>query len=230
MPESSSHPILFVLTGHTRLGDSGQPTGWHASEVTHPFSVFSDAGYDIKFASPGGGKTFPDPGSVDFDDPQNWIWLNDPDWMARTVNTLPVSTLDASDYAAVYFPGGHGTMWDLPDHEGVQHLIRDIWEQGKPVGAVCHGPAALVNTTLSDGSYLVDGKCLAAFTDEEERAVDKDDIVPFLLASKLEQRGAEHQGAGNFESQVVVDGQLVTGQNPASARPLAEAMLELLSG
>lgn len=222
--------ILIVLTGHTRLGDTDQPTGWHAAEVTHPYAVFEDAGFEMEFASPGGGRTAPDPGSLDFDDEANWRYLNDPDWMRRTLETRPVSVLDAEDYAAVYFPGGHGTMWDLPDHEGIQRLTANAWQAGRVVAAVCHGPAALVNVTLDDGSHLVDGKRVSAFTDAEEQAVEKAEIVPFLLASTLEARGAEHVPADNFTAQVVEDGNLITGQNPPSARPLAEAIVRRLRG
>lgn len=136
--------------------------------------------------------------------------------------------LDPSRYSAVFFAGGHGTMWDFADSEAVQKTIRDIWEAGGIVSAVCHGPAALVNAKLSDGNYLVAGKKLAAFTDEEEAEVKYTQVVPYLLATTLKQRGALHQPAPNWSENVVTDGRLVTGQNPASAHGVGEAVVALL--
>jgi putative intracellular protease/amidase len=136
--------------------------------------------------------------------------------------------VDLSRYAAIFFAGGHGAMWDFPDSPGVQAAVRTIYEAGGIVAAVCHGPSALVNATLSDGSYLVAGKDLSAFTDEEERAVGLDQVVPFLLASTLAARGAHHHAAENWRSKVVVDGRLVTGQNPQSASGVGEAIRDLV--
>ena len=136
--------------------------------------------------------------------------------------------MNLDEYAAIYFPGGHGTMWDFPDSAAVQAAVLRMYERGKVVAAVCHGPAALVNVRLSDGRYLVDGKTVAAFTDEEERAVEKDDVMPFALSSILEKRGATLKSSGNFEAAVAVDDNLVTGQNPASAEGVGEAIRDLI--
>ena len=143
---------------------------------------------------------------------------------------MAATDVEAADYDAIYFAGGHGTMWDLPDNDALKRLTADIYEAGGVVSAVCHGPAALVNVTLSDGSHLVDGKELAAFTNDEEAAVELTEAMPFLLETKLRERGARFKAAPNFESNVVVSERLVTGQNPASATGVAEAIVELVGG
>lgn len=220
--------VLFVLTGHDTLGDTGEPTGFHLAEAARPWRILTAAGIDVQLATPDGGKAPVDPGSCDLDDDDNAAFMNDAQVAEALADTPALASLDVTQYDALYFPGGHGTMWDLPDHDAVQHAARDAWESGKVVAAVCHGPAALVNVRLADGRWLVAGKTVSTFTDEEERAAEKDDIVPFLLASKLVERGAKHRKAGNFEACVSVDGRLVTGQNPASAAGVGEAIRDLL--
>ena len=224
--------ILFVLTGHDRLGPAGDEsapkTGFHLAEAARPWAVLSQAGFAVDFATPAGGAAPIDPGSRDTDDPDSARFLGDTR-IARTLeNTPALGDVALEDYDAIYFPGGHGTMWDLPDSTAVQDAVRTMYEDGKVVAAVCHGPAALVNVKLSDGSWLVSGRTVSVFTDEEEKAVDKDSAVPFLLASKLEERGATIAKADNFESSVSVDGRLVTGQNPASATALGERIRDLV--
>jgi putative intracellular protease/amidase len=164
------------------------------------------------------------------DDPVNARYWNDPAFRAKLSATKSLADVNPTDYAGVYFSGGHGTMWDFPDDEAVQGAARALYEACAPVGAVCHGPAALVNVKLSDGSYLVSGKEVSAFTNDEEEKVGLTKVVPFLLATKLEERGAKHRAAPDFEKQVVVSGNLVTGQNPASAAGVAEEMVEMLKG
>lgn len=220
--------ILFVLTNHDKLGpadaDSADSTGFHLSEAAAPWKVLTDAGFKVDLATPRGGQAPIDPSSKDLDDDVNKAFLND-SWIGSQLSHTPsLESIDLTTYEAIYFPGGHGTMWDLPESESVQHAVREMYENGKVVAAVCHGPAALVNVKLSDGSWLVDGKKLSVFTDEEEKAVEKVDIMPFMLASKLVERGAEHEKAANFETSVSVDGNLVTGQNPASAKGVGEAI------
>lgn len=224
--------VLFVLTGHDRLGpaddESADRTGFHLAEAARPWQVLTEAGYVVDLATPTGGKAPIDPSSHDLDDEDNAKFMGD-ERMKKQVEKAPaLADIDLRDYAALYFPGGHGTMWDFPDSDAVQVAVRDMYEDGKIVAAVCHGPAALVNVKLSNGSWLVDGKTVSTFTDAEEKAVEKDSIVPFLLGKKLEERGARLAEADNFEESVSVDGQLVTGQNPASARGVGEAILELL--
>ncbi len=219
-------PVLIVLTSHGLKGDTGQPTGFYLGEVTHPLAVFEQAGLAVEFASVQGGE--PPVDGLDLDDATNARYWNDANFRAAIRSTPSVDTIDPSRYSAVLYAGGHGTVWDFPESAGVQRIGREIYEAGGVVGAVCHGPSALVNLKLSDGRYLVEGKELAAFTDEEERAVKLEEVVPFLLASSLQQRGAIHRPAPNWQSQVVTDGRLVTGQNPASAAGVGEAMLSAI--
>jgi putative intracellular protease/amidase len=227
---NQEHPmsnILFVLTSHDKKGDTGQPTGFYLPEVSHPHKVLSAAGHRIGFVSPKGGK--PPMDGVDLNDPVNKAFLEDPANRKAIETTLRPEQVKAEDYDAIFYAGGHGTMWDFPDNAALADIARRIYERGGIVAAVCHGPAALVNLKLSDGSHLVRGKRVAAFTDEEERAVGLADVVPFLLASKLKERGAIHVAAPNWQAQVAVDGRLVTGQNPASATGVGEALRDLLA-
>lgn len=224
----SDRPILIVLTSHGTQGDTGKPTGYYLGEVTHPLAVFEAAGIPVEFASVQGGE--PPVDGLDLDDATNARYWNDPAFRAAIRATPKVADIDPSRYGAVLYAGGHGTVWDFPEHPDVQRIGRAIWQAGGVVGAVCHGPTALVNLTLDDGTHLVAGKRVAAFTDEEERAVGLEHVVPFLLASTLQQRGAIHVPAANWQAQVVTDGRLVTGQNPASAHGVGEAMVAALRG
>ena len=219
-------PVLVVLTSHAQMGDTGKPTGFFLGELTHPLEVFEKAGVPVELASIQGGE--PPVDGLDLKDEIDARYWNDPEFRAKLAATKKLSALDPADYSAVFFSGGHGTMWDFPDDAAVQKFAREIYEAGSPVGAVCHGPAALVNVKLSDGSYLVAGKEVSAFTNSEEEKVGLTKVVPFLLATKLEERGAKHIAAPDFEKQVVASGNLVTGQNPASAAGVAEKMVELL--
>lgn len=224
----SDRPILIVLTSHGTKGNTGDPTGYYLGEVTHPLAVFEAAGIPVEFASVQGGE--PPVDGLDLDDATNARYWNDPAFRAAIRATPKVADIDPSRYGAVLYAGGHGTVWDFPENPDVQRIGRAIWQAGGVVGAVCHGPTALVNLTLDDGTYLVAGKRVAAFTDEEERAVGLEHVVPFLLASTLQQRGAIHVPAANWQAQVVTDGRLVTGQNPASAHGVGEAMVAALRG
>ncbi|GAA5004588.1 type 1 glutamine amidotransferase domain-containing protein [Acinetobacter puyangensis] len=225
-----SQRILFVLTSHDRKSvanaPEGVPSGFYLSEVTHPHKVLTEAGFSIDFVSPKGGKTHVD--GLNLNDPVNAEFWNDPTLRAATENTLAPSQIDPDVYDAIFYAGGHATMWDFPDNAELASIAARIYERGGVVSAVCHGAAGLMNIKLSDGRYLVTGKKVSAFTHDEERAVGLYDIVPFLLADVLEERGAKHLPAANFEAQVVVSDRLVTGQNPASAKGVAEAILSLL--
>ena len=218
--------ILFVLTSHDRKGDTGQPTGFYLPEAAHPWAELDAAGYAVDFISPQGGAA-PMDGAAQ-PDPVCQRFLETPAVMEKVRNTLRPGQVDAADYAGIFYVGGHGTMWDFPDDTALAGLGAAIYEAGGVVAAVCHGPAGLVNVKLSDGRYLVAGKRLAAFTDDEERAVALDGVVPFLLASTLRQRGAIHVPAANWQENVVVDGRLVTGQNPASGAGVGREMVRLL--
>ena len=219
-------PILCVVTSHPIRGDSGEPTGFAMVELTHPLEVFEAAGIPVEIASIRGGH--PPIDFFDLSDPANAHYWKDKGFRDALAHSLVLGDLDPSRYSAVFFAGGHGTMWDFADSAAVRKVIREIWEAGGIVSAVCHGPAALVNATLSDGSYLVAGKKLASFTDEEEAEVKYTKVVPYLLASTLKERGALHQPAPNWSEKVVTDGHLVTGQNPASARGVGEAVVAQL--
>lgn len=223
---SAPKRVAIVLTNHGQLGETGKATGFYLSEATHPYEVFREAGYEIEFLSPKGGLAPMD--GVDASDPINAAFLADETLVARTKQTTPIAAVDPARYDAVFFAGGHGSMWDFPDDPGVQALIRAVYERGGVVAAVCHGPAALVNARLSNGTYLVAGKQVSAFTDEEEVAVKLEAVVPFALESTLRERGANFVEAPNFEKKVAVSQRLVTGQNPASATGVAEAVVVLL--
>lgn len=221
-----SKKVLVVLTSHDKLGDTGKETGFYLPEVSHPVAEFERAGLTVEYVSPQGGKA-PRIG-IDLNDPLNTAFLDNPKKMAQVENTLQPSQVNPSEYAAIFYAGGHGTMWDFPHNSQLDRIAATIYEQGGVVGAVCHGPAGLVNIKLSDGTYLVSGKTVSAFTNEEEVAVGLQDIVPFLLESKLIERGAIHTKAANFQAHVEVSDRLVTGQNPASAHGVGEQMVKLL--
>ncbi|RKP51889.1 type 1 glutamine amidotransferase domain-containing protein [Pararobbsia silviterrae] len=219
-------PVLFVMTSHGTKGASGKPTGFYLSEVTHPLAVLDAAGIRVEFASIQGGE--PPVDGLDLDDPINARYWNDASFRASIAQSKALADIDSSAYSAIFFAGGHGAMWDFPTSAAVNEKTREVWEAGGIVGAVCHGPAALVNVTLSDGTYLVKGRKVAAFTDSEEEAVGLTQIVPFLLSSTLAQRGAAMQPGADWTRAVSVDGHLVTGQNPQSATGVGEAIRDLL--
>lgn len=221
--------ILLIVTNHGKMGTTDKPTGYYLSEVTHAWVRFRDAGYDVEFASPKGGVAPMDPTSFKLDDADNKRFWSDRKNVEALAATKALSAVNAADYKAIYFAGGHGTMWDLPDSADVQNIIRETYEAGRIVSAVCHGPAALVNVKLTNGKYLVEGKALATFTDNEETSVGLEKVVPFMLETKLRERGAQVKTAPNQQKNVVKDGHLVTGQNPASAHGVAEEVIKLLA-
>jgi len=214
--------ILLALTSHDDLGGV-RPTGFYVPEAAHPWRVFQKAGFAVDLMSVRGGR--PPMDGFDGDDPTQREFVSLPELAA----TRRAAEVDAVGYDAIFYVGGHGTMWDFPDDADLARLGRDIYEAGGVVAAVCHGPSALLNLTLSNGSYLVEGKEVSAFTNAEEDAVHLTGVVPFLLQTALEDRGAKHVAAPNFECQVSVSDRLVTGQNPASATRTAEEVVRLLT-
>ena len=218
--------ILFAVTSNGKKGDTGESTGYYLSEVAHPWNVLHRAGYDIDFISPKGGK--PPVEAVDLDDPLNAAFWNDEAGRGRVERSRRPDEIDSDDYAALFFAGGHGTMWDFPGNPELAKLILAFHGEDKVIAAVCHGPTALADVKLENGRYLVEGKRINAFTDDEERAVGMDKIVPFLLESRLIERGARFEKSGLWQPHVAVDGRLITGQNPQSATGVGEAMLRLL--
>ncbi|MBX7082279.1 MAG: type 1 glutamine amidotransferase domain-containing protein [Nannocystaceae bacterium] len=225
MSNTTSPRILFVLTSHATIADTGKSTGAFLAEITHPYYELVAAGATIDFVSVAGGKVPLD--GVDRKDPINARGLDDAALMRALETTPAPSDIDATRYDAVFFAGGHGTMWDFRDARELAAIAARVYERGGVVAAVCHGPAGLLGIELSDGRALVAGKRVAAFTNEEERAVGLAEVVPFLLADALVARGAEHVPGPKWAPNVVVDGRLVTGQNPASATGVARAIAEL---
>lgn len=217
--------ILLAVSSHDALGETGERTGYSVSEAAHPYNVFTSADHDVDFVSVKGGE----PPAVVFDgeenDPEIIGFLADDTVRAKLAATRAASQVRGSDYAAILYVGGHGAMWDFPDSADLARISVEIYERGGVVSAVCHGPAGLVNLRLSDGSYLVDGKRVASFTNEEEDSLGLVDVMPFLLEDRLRERGALHTKEPNYAPHVVRDGMLITGQNPASAAPLAELIV-----
>ena len=218
--------ILFVVTSHDEKGNTGEKTGFYLSEVAHPWNVLMNSGYEIDFVSPKGGKAPVD--GLNLGDAVNKKFWEDAKYRKKVENTFKPSEINPENYAAIHFAGGHGAMWDFADNTELATIAAKIYEKNGIVSAVCHGPAGLVNIKLSNGKYLVDGKKVNAFTNEEEVAVKLNNVVPFLLEDKLKERGAKFEKSGLWQSHVVTDQRLITGQNPQSAQALGEAILEQL--
>jgi len=218
--------VLFVVTSHDKKGSTGKPTGFYLSEVSHVWDVLVNAGYEIDFVSPKGGKAPVD--GFDLKDPINAKFWNDPKYHQKIENTMRPEDVNPLDYSAIFYAGGHGTMWDFPNNTKLAKIAAQIYDANGAVGAVCHGPAGLVNIKLSNGQYLVKGKTVAAFTNSEEQATGLSNVVPFLLETKLVERGAIHKKSKNWANHVEVSARLVTGQNPASAKDVGLALLKVM--
>ncbi|HEY8143240.1 MAG TPA: type 1 glutamine amidotransferase domain-containing protein [Kofleriaceae bacterium] len=227
----SSKKALIVVTSHDRLGDTGKQTGYYLPEVTHPYYALIDAGFDVDLASPRGGAAPMDPSSGDRKDPANARFLDTPADRDKTSRTTRLADVAGSAYDAILFAGGHGTMWDFREDRDVQRLAAAIHEKGGVVAAVCHGPAALVDVRLSSGEFLVAGKRVTGFSNDEEEAAELTNVVPFLLETLLVEHGGRYEkAAGLWKEHVVTDGRLVTGQNPASAAGVGREVARLLAG
>ncbi len=220
---------LIVVTSHSQLGNSGKTTGYYLPEVSHPYAALMAKGIQVDIASPLGGKAPLDPNSLDLKDPVNKKFYEQPESRAKLDNTLAIESINPKDYGAILYAGGHGTMWDFADNRAIQAITAAIYENGGVVSAVCHGPAALVNVKLANGKYLVSGKNVAAFSDAEEESAGLTKVMPFLLESTLKKRGANYSKADLWQKHVVVDGRLVTGQNPASAHGVGAAVADQLT-
>src|SRR5512140_322219 len=221
--------ILIVLTSHDQLGDTGKKTGFWLEEFAAPYYVLKDGGATITLASPKGGQPPLDPAS---DLPENQTdstrrFREDAEAQAELARTRVLGELSANDFDAVFYPGGHGPMWDLPDNAESIALLEAFVKADKPVAAVCHAPAAFVNVHGQDGEYLVKGRRVTGFTNAEEEAVGLSAVVPFLLEDRLKARGGLYSKAADWAPHVEVDGELVTGQNPASSAPAAAVLLKL---
>lgn len=219
--------VLFVVTSHDRKGSTGESTGFYLSEVSHPWEVLLHAGYDVDFVSPEGGKAPVD--GFNLGDEVNKNFWDNSAYRYKIEHTLKPSQVRPEQYSAIHYAGGHGAMWDFPENKALAKIAASIYEHGGIVSAVCHGPAGLINIRLSSGKYLVDGKRINAFTNEEEAAVKLDSVVPFLLESKLVERGAVFEKSGLWQPYVVSDQRVITGQNPQSAKVVGEAVLAALN-
>lgn len=221
---------LIVVTNVPKIPQTGAPTGWYLPEVSHPYYALREAGIEVEFASPKGGHAPLDESSRDLSDPDNARFLNEAGLFDSLSRTAAPEQLRAEDYSAIVYAGGHGTMWDFAPSEGLARLAAGIYERGGVVAAVCHGPATLLGVRLADGKHLVSGKRVTGFIDAEESAVDMTALMPFLLETELRRLGARFEGAPLWEENVVVDGRLITGQNPASAKKLGKEVARALLG
>lgn len=222
--------VLFVLTSHDELGNTGKKTGFWIEEFATPYYTLTDAGVIVTLASPKGGQPPIDPKS---DEPENQTestkrFKADEALKEKLSLTLKLSDSFADEFDAVFFPGGHGPMWDLNQDADAIRLVQNFYKQNKPVAAVCHGPAALLNAKGQDGELLIKGKKVTGFTNTEEAAVQLTDVVPFLLEDALKSSGAQYSKKDDWQPYTVQDGLLLTGQNPASSGQAAEDLLKLL--
>lgn len=222
--------VLIVLTSHDQLGNTGKKTGFWLEEFAAPYYTVKDAGAAITLASPKGGQPPLDPKSdlPEFQTETTRRFRADTAAQTQLANTRKLADVSADDFDAIFYPGGHGPLWDMPDNATSIALIEAFVKAGKPVGAVCHAPAVLINVRGKDGEFLIKGKRVTGFANSEEDAVGLTTVVPFLLEDKLKERGGDYSKGADWSPYVLVDGKLVTGQNPASSGPAAEALLKLL--
>ena len=223
--------VLMVLTSHDRLGNTGHPTGFWVEEFAAPYYVLADAGVTLTLASPAGGQPPVDPKSArpEFQTDATRRFDADPALKARLAGTVRLAGLKADDFDAVFYPGGHGPLWDLATDPDSVALIEDFVRQGKPVAAVCHAPAVLLRTRTAEGQPLVAGRQVTGFSNSEEDAVGLSAVVPFLLETALRAEGADYRKGPDWGSFVVEDGLLITGQNPASSASAAQCLLARLA-
>ncbi|MGZ5253294.1 MAG: type 1 glutamine amidotransferase domain-containing protein [Flavitalea sp.] len=222
--------VLFVLTSHSELGNTGKKTGFWIEEFAAPFYILKDAGADIVLASPNGGHPPIDPSSKEPDAQTEATarYDQDAELKQQLNNTKKLSDIRSEDFDAIFYPGGHGPLWDLTNDLYSIELIESFWKAGKPVAAVCHAPAALLNALEINGDPLVKGKKVTGFTNTEEEGVQLTEVVPFLLEDELKSKGGEYSKTKDWGSHVVRDGMLITGQNPASSEAVAKELLKLL--
>jgi putative intracellular protease/amidase len=222
--------ILMVLTSHDELGDTGKKTGFWLEEFAAPYYVFKDAGAEVTLASPKGGQPPLDPMS-DSEDAQTEAtkrFKSDEAAQKQLANTAVLADVSAEGFDAIFYPGGHGPLWDLAEDSDSRALIEAFDASGRPIGAVCHAPAVFRHTRDADGNPLVSGKTVTGFTNSEEEGVGLTDVVPFLVQEMLVANGGNYQKGDDWSEFVVTDGKLVTGQNPASSEEAARKVLSLL--
>ena len=223
--------VLFVLTSHDKLGSTGHKTGFWLEEFAAPYYALKDAGAMITLASPAGGQPPLDPKS---DEPAAQTsaterFRQDTDAQAALASTVPLNQVSATDFDAVFYPGGHGPLWDLANDPNSIALLEAFERSNKPLALVCHAPGALINVRAADGQPLVAGRHVTGFTNSEEAAVGLTTVVPFLIEDEFLRLGAHYQKAPDWQVHVVTDGRLITGQNPASSEGVAHALLSMLA-
>ena len=222
--------ILIVLTSHSQLGNTDEKTGFWIEEFATPYYLLKEAGAQITLASPKGGQPPVDPKS---DAPENQTestirYKKDDALLQLMANTTKLKDVSEKNFDAVFYPGGHGPLWDLATDKNSIQLIEDFWDAKKPIATVCHAPSVLLNAKNEDGIYLIKGKNVTGFSNSEEKAVQLDKIVPFLLEDELKKQGGLYYKKEDWASYVVKDGLLITGQNPASSGAVAIELLALL--
>ncbi|WP_018983804.1 type 1 glutamine amidotransferase domain-containing protein [Salinimonas chungwhensis] len=226
-----SKRILMVMTSHDIMGDSGKKTGIWLEEFASPYYAFVDAGYTITLASPMGGEVPIDPMSLEkdalTDDTERFS--EDKNAASALASTIPLKDVKADEFDGVFYPGGHGPLWDLSDNADSKALIEAMLHTGKPVAAVCHAPIVLKNVKDTNGDSYIKGRSVTGFTNSEEDAVGLTDVVPYLVEEELVKNGGEFTKKDDFQPYVVESGHLITGQNPPSSKPAAEAMIKKLS-
>jgi putative intracellular protease/amidase len=225
-----ANQILMVLTSHDQLGDTGEKTGFWLEELAAPYYAFQDQGAGITLASPLGGHPPLDPKSAqkEFQTEATRRFLADAEAQSQLAQTVKLSEINATDFDAVFYPGGHGPLWDLVSDNNSITLIQDFWRQDKPVAAVCHAPIVLVNVKDSQGELLVKGREVTGFSNSEEEAVQLTTVVPQLVETTLMNRGGQYRKGEDWSSFTCQDGNLITGQNPASSEAAAQLVLQAL--
>lgn len=222
--------VLIVITSHDQLGDTGKKTGFWLEELASPYYRLKDAGVQVTLASPHGGKPPLDPKShePDFQTDDTRRFDSDPAAQADLANTAKLSEMKVEDFDAIFYPGGHGPLWDLHNDKDSIALIEGFISAGKPVAAVCHAPSVLLKAKNKNGDPLVSGKKVTGFSNSEEAAVELTDVVPYLVEDKLIELGGLYQKVEDWNSLAVVDGLIITGQNPASSVAVAEALINAI--
>lgn len=222
--------VLIVLTSHSELGNTGKKTGFWVEEFAAPYYTLKDAGVQITLASPKGGQPPIDPKSEEPDNQTSATkrFYEDKELQKLLSQTKKLSEVSSEDYDAVFYPGGHGPLWDLSNDKDSIQLIEKFWKDKKLVAAVCHAPSVLLNVHDENGEPLVKGKHVTGFTNTEEEAVQLTDVVPFLLEDELKNKGGKYSKKEDWASYVVTDGRLITGQNPASSEEAAKKLLQML--
>ncbi|MFF7856242.1 DJ-1/PfpI family protein [Streptomyces sp. NPDC007904] len=223
--------VLIVLTSHDELGNTGRKTGFWLEELAAPYYRFQEAGWEITLASPKGGRPPLDPKSNEpsFQTELTRRFETDTEAITALANTVRLDSVTADDFDTVFYPGGHGPLWDLAEDADSKQLIETTLRSGKPLAVVCHAPGVLRHTVNEDGTPLVQGKGVTGFANSEEEGVALTDIVPFLVEDELKRLGGHYTKTDDWQPYVVQDGLLITGQNPASSGPAADALVELVS-